>query len=128
MSETFEVFERPSDPQQEPLLTVHPSGRLVLNRAAYELIGRPRTVDLLFRRQMLGKMIGVRAAQPVGPVQPLREPYRVDILRDGGSAAVEAADFFDAYNLRPAEARSWPATLEGQILAADLDTEGQVAT
>lgn len=118
---TFEAFERPVAQPEGPLLTVYPSGRVLWNRAAHELLDSPPAVDLLRNRQLGSNLIGVR------PTTHPETAYRVTMMRDGGPAAVEAKDFFDQYGIVVDQARSWPAALENGVLVVDLGVEGRAA-
>lgn len=57
----FEVFTRGQPPPgMRPTISMHRSGRVALNAAAYAILGRPETVELLFDREV--RRMGIRRA------------------------------------------------------------------
>ncbi len=59
----FETFTRRAAPvASTPLVTIQKRGTFSLNRAAYELLGSPEAVELLYDRDE--RVMGIRAVDP----------------------------------------------------------------
>jgi hypothetical protein len=110
----FEVF----DPQEaarviEPFVSLQRKGTFTLNRAAFDALGQPSHVELLFDRD--DQVIGFR---PVNPSKPTA--YAVRSTDPSGSFAVAGKAFVKHYGIETAVARRWPAVFEHGVLCVQL--------
>ncbi len=87
-------------------MAVHPYGRLSLNSAAYEAIGKPPAVVLHYDRDL--DLIGVTASDG-------SEAYSYPVIKPAASNrwAIAATAYFKEIDLQPAKAVTLPATLDG---------------
>jgi hypothetical protein len=111
----FEVFkERGARTRKElPLVTIQKKGVMALNVAAFEALGSPQAVELLYAPK--AKTIGIRAADPALPhTYNLRQP-KVSQTR-----LVAAVAFLNHYEIRVEATERYPATMMGDVLAIDL--------
>lgn len=95
MIRQWDVFKADIKPgkRYEPLVTLQAKGVLWFNPAAYELLGRPAAVELMFDK--LNGSIGIKAV-------PADSPHAVAIRRanSGDSRAISAATFCVYYGIR----------------------------
>jgi hypothetical protein len=118
----FETFKRQRVPQsQDPTLTLQKRGAMSLNRAAFEAIGEPAAVELLWDREE--RLIGLRKTEPDAPYA-----YAV---RPGSSKQTSAyelsgAAFTKYYGIDTEVTRRYICRLDGDILVADLKEPGLV--
>ena len=115
VSAEFETFTRRAAPVvREPVVALQRRGVLSLNRAAYELLGEPAAVELLFDRA--GRRIGLRPV--VGDA-----PHAYRVRKQPGSATylIGAKAFLQFYGIPHDQARRWGAALLDGVLVADLE-------
>lgn len=112
----FEVFtKRRGMIGKEPAMTLQASGGMGFNEAAFEALGKPKAVELLFDRT--AQIIGVRRADPAKPhAYPVRPPSE---RRDKGFL-VSGRAFVKFYDIEVGVARRWKAYMEGDTLCVDL--------
>ena len=95
MIRQWDVFKADikSGKRYEPLVTLQMKGLLGFNPAAYELLGRPDAVELMFDK--LNGSIGIKAVQA-------DSPHAVTVRRanSSDSRAVSAATFCVYYGIR----------------------------
>ncbi|HXW35996.1 MAG TPA: hypothetical protein VEJ87_15585 [Acidimicrobiales bacterium] len=113
----FEVFTRRRGTiQKSPTMTLQIRGGMGFNQAAYEALGKPEAVELLYAKKE--RIIGVRATEPGQPhAYPVRAP---DQKRDSGFL-VGGRSFTNYYDIDTSVARRYPAYMEGGILCVDLN-------
>lgn len=111
----FEVFRGKRRRQHDPAITIHAKGvTLGINAVAYEELGRPSRVVLLFDRE--DRRIGIRAATEGEEAIA----YRITPNR----SVIPCRDFTATYGLIFAEPRRLPATIaDGVLIAAVGDGE-----
>jgi hypothetical protein len=118
----FEVFARTHARQARgPTLTVTVRGTLNLNAAAWELLGRPETVELLYARDE--RTIGLR---PVGQDEPTA--YLARPIGDGRTRMVSARSFCEWIGADLSAARRYRFAMIDGIGCADLNDPAQVVT
>lgn len=111
----FETFQRPTAPASgEPFVTIQARGNLGLNVAAYEALGEPQSVALLFNKAQ--NSFGLRAVDPHAP-----EAYPVSRQGTANSWTVSGRAFLKEYGVPVGEARRYRAKSVGDILAVDLN-------
>jgi hypothetical protein len=112
----FSTFDRRSVPVTAmPLITLQARGNLSLNRKAYQELGEPETVELLYDEGQ--KIIGLR---PVDPSTPHAYPVR-EMGRRGSNYYVAGKAFCDFYGIETGVARRYMAhSYPGDVLGIDL--------
>jgi len=121
----FEVFEKSSAPiATVPAATIQKRGLISLNRSAYQALGNPEAVELLWDAER--KIIGFRPA----PLEnPNAYPARPQSTKSDRGPVLIAGNLFTRYiGLDTTEARRWVPTVEDGILCIDLNTPGQRVT
>jgi len=109
----FEVFDkRVAISPSEPVVGIQKGGVFTLNRAAFELLGKPVAVELMFNRAK--KVIGFRAAPKVLP-----HAYSVRPNSAGSTYQVSGSAFARYYGISTEKGRRWRAELVGKILTVD---------
>ena len=108
-----------------PFVTIQRGGRVMtINRAAYEMLGGPRAVELLYSKQ--NRVIGVRQVSPKEPYAfPLRGQGRKG--REPSNYLVAAQAFTKHYDIDTSVAMRYPVEMQEDILTIPLD-RGTVAT
>lgn len=122
----FERFDkRHLTPPGDPFLTLQKGGPFSMNRAAFEALGSPEAVELLFDRE--AQAIGMKPA-------PLKELYSYPVHRTGRPGrrptnfVVAGHAFVRYYNIDNTISRRYPAELRDGVLVADLKQGGIDAT
>ena len=108
-----------------PFVTIQRGGRVMsINRVAYEMLGGPEAVELLYSKQ--NRVIGVRQVSP-------KEPYAFP-LRGQGRRGQEPSNYLLAvqaftrhYGIDTSVAMRYPVEMQEDILTIPLD-RGTVAT
>lgn len=118
----FEVFKKSSAPVPSvPSVTIQKRGLMSLNRAAYELVGAPKAVELLWDAER--RVIGMRSATLQNPDA---YPARPQNLKSNRGPILVAGSLFTRHvGLDTSLAKRWVPQLEGDILVIDLTVEGQ---
>jgi hypothetical protein len=111
----FEVFRDRGTRRRDalPSVTLQTKGVIALNSAAYEALGSPEAVELLYAPQ--AKTIGVRKADP-----SLAHAYKPRQQKGGHMRSVAAQAFLRHYDIQVNSTRRYPARMMGDILAFDL--------
>jgi len=118
----FEVFNRRASPRStEPLVTIQKRGTMSFNRAAFEAIGEPEAVELLFDRDE--RVVGFR---PVGADVP--HAYRPRKQGNAYNYIIAGQAFTQYYGIDTGTARRYPAAMFDGVLAVDLKQAGTDAT
>ncbi|MBX6765165.1 MAG: hypothetical protein K6T51_10995 [Rubrobacteraceae bacterium] len=99
------------------MVTIQRSGNFSLNKAAYDLLGSPEAVELLFDRER--QLVGFRKTDPDNP--------RAFGLRAQGKNAVSfmiaGRAFTRHYGIDTTAARRYPVQMQDDILVLDLKGE-----
>jgi hypothetical protein len=111
----FEEF----DPQtgratSEPVISIQRSGGININKAAYEALGGPERVILLFDRGE--RIVGMRRTEPSDP-----RGYAVRPQTRSSSYMVSGKTFLRFYGVDTTSTLRLPATMYGEVLGAKLD-------
>jgi hypothetical protein len=85
-----------------------------LNQDAYEALGRPEAVEMLFDRDE--QVMGLRAA----PKLTTPHAYAVRAQKNSSSLLVSGRAFNQHYGLTADTTRRYPATMIDDVLAIDL--------
>ena len=114
----FEVFDRKAKPKVgQPLVTLQASGTFSMNEAAYEALGSPEEVDLLYDRGE--QIVGCRPAKGSPHSYPIKPQQNARTYQTGGRA------FCSHYGIGTGLARRFAAGMIGDVLAIDLKETGQ---
>lgn len=113
---TFETFEKQRQPPTtEPAVTLQKKGSFALNASAFDVLGKPEAVELLYDRDE--RLIGLRPAlsenpnsYPVRPVKPGSRSYIV-----AGTA------FAKHYGIELGHARRWIGRIRSGMLVLDMN-------
>jgi hypothetical protein len=118
----FKVFEKGSAPVATvPSATIQKRGMISLNRAAFNLIGAPSAVQLLWDEER--RVIGLRAA---AIDSPNAYPARPQSSKAGKGPVLIAGSLFTRFiGLDTSDAHRWVPAIEDEILCIDLSTPGQ---
>lgn len=120
---SFEEFKRNRMPStQEPAVTIQKRGALSLNTAAYEALGSPKHVVLLYDRE--NELIGIQKASGTTP-----HAYAVrGVGNNEATRVVSGKAFLSYYGIPRDLARRWIAAMEEDILVIDLKQPGTEVT
>lgn len=112
----FEVFDKKMAPlAKSPSLTIQKRGIFSINKAAYNLIGSPDTVELLYDKEK--RIIALRASD--GPhAYAVR---RQSTERDTGQVVLSAAAFTQYYDIDTTTSRRYQPYEKDSMLCVDLD-------
>lgn len=117
----FETFKRQrSKPGSGPEVTIQRRGTFSLNAQAYEGLGEPEAVELLYDRE--DRLIGVRKVSP-----DTRHAYAVRPLNRGRTWLFSGQAFLKWYGIESPVARRWAVTFEDGTLILDLKQPGEEA-
>ncbi len=119
----FEVFDkRASTSSKIPMVTIQMRGHFSLNKAAYDAMGQPDHVELLYDRQE--KLIGFR---PTEASNPRAYPVKPQGTRSTGRQVAGQA-FAKYYDLDVSTARRYSVEMKDGILVLDLKNESTEVT
>jgi hypothetical protein len=114
----FEVFMgRTSPALREAALTIYPRGLFSVNRAAWNALGEPAAVELLFDRTE--RLIGLRGA-------PAQVPHAYPLRTQSASSSVLVSGraFTRHFGISTDVARRYLAKMIGDVLAVDVKEQG----
>jgi hypothetical protein len=120
----FETFKRQRTKPGEPFLTIQRKGVFSLNRAAFELMGEPEAVELLYDPD--SKLIGLRKSDP-----EVHHAYVVRSLggRGGDSTfLISGMAFTNYYGIDTSTTTRRTPSVDGDILIVDLKDPGTPVT
>jgi len=119
----FEVYDkRRASASKHPYVTMQRRGPFSFNRAAYELMGSPEAIELLYDRDE--ERIGFRPASPDRPQAfPMRPQGKNSVTH-----IVAGQSFANHYGLDVSVARRYPVRMEDEILVLDLRGDSVEAT
>lgn len=116
----FEVFDRRSRPvSHQATVTIQKRGNFSLNKAAFQALGEPEAVELLFDRSE--RLIGMRPSEVRN-----RHAYPVRKQQNAQSYLVAGNAFNQYYQIETGVTRRWDASIQDGILVIDLKQESQV--
>ena len=118
----FEVFQRRSAPVvNQPLVTIQARGTMSFNRAAFEALGEPAAVELLYDRAE--RLMGFRPVDPAAPhaYQPRKQGRTANYI-------VAGTAFTQYFGIETGAARRYPAAMLEGALVVDLKQPGTDAT
>jgi hypothetical protein len=109
----FEVFDkRQARLTDEPMVTIQRRGFIAMNHAAFNALGSPKAVELLYDRAK--HIVGLRSANLRAPhVYPVRPNTK------GTSHVVSGLAFVKHYGIDASVARRWRAEMRGDILCVE---------
>lgn len=118
----FETFKRQRAPlTTEPAITIQKRGTFSLNAPAFEALGSPEYLELLYDRDE--RLIGLRKADAHVP-----HAYVVRPLGNGTTQMVSGTAFLAFYGIEFDAARRWIGRLQDDMLVIDLKEPGVEVT
>ena len=115
----WQVFDkRAATASKNPLVTIQRGGHFSLNKAAYQAMGEPETVELLFDREE--GLIGFR---PVDATNPRGFPVRPQGKNSPTTFMVAGQAFAKHYEIDASTARRYGVEMKDGILILDLNSE-----
>lgn len=122
MSFNFEEFTQRNTPASSklPRVSLHRKGNFSLSQAAYETLGSPESVVLLYDREK--RAIGFRAAK-----NGERHAYSVRRQKNSKSYLVGAIAFCQHYGIDASTTRIFDPQTVNNILVIELDKGTEVA-
>ncbi len=121
MTDDFEVFGgRASRGRRGSYVTLQKAGIIVLSPEAWDALGSPEAVELLFSQER--RAVGIRAAAP-----DAAHAYRTRKVASTLGRLVTAKAFFTAYGIALEKAQRFPATMNGAMLTVPLGKERATA-
>lgn len=101
-------------------MTLAHRGQLSLNEAAFNGLGRPKAVELMYSRT--DRVIGIRA---VDPAEPHAYVPRTAVKNQGrGPYIISGAAFFSHFDIRVDQTTRYTVTVQDDILVIDLKKPG----
>ena len=111
----FEVFDkRAAVASKHPYVTMQRKGPFSFNQPAFELMGSPEAVELLYDRDT--QRVGFR---PVDPGRPRAFPVRAQ-GKNSVTHVVAGQSFARHFELDTSVARRYSVAMEGDMLILDL--------
>jgi hypothetical protein len=116
---SFEVFKKNRMPSKvQPSVTIQRRGAISLNTAAFEAIGSPSHVELLYDRDE--RLIGLRSSDEATP-----HAYLVrGVGQNEATHVVSGKAFLTYYDIPQDVARRWAAEERDGVLVVDLKQPG----
>lgn len=116
----FEVFDKRQSPlAKAPTITIQRRGLMSMNRAAFNLIGAPSTVELLYDRD--AHVVGIR---PASEDVPHAYSVRFQGDKETGPVVIAGTAFCQFYDIDTETSRRWTPSVSGGILCIDLTQPG----
>lgn len=113
----WEVYSRQGrNASSEPLVSIQRTGSLALNKAAYDAIGKPEAVQLLFDRQE--QLIGLRPA-----ARGDENAYVVRRQERSSTHLVAARTFTNYYDIDTSATRRYQTEMYDDVLGVHLQQE-----
>lgn len=111
----WKVYDRKSKPRvTQPLVTLQAAGTFSMNEAAYEALGRPEQVDLLYSEEE--RLIGFRAADDTSP-----HSYPISPQPNGRTYQTGGKAFCSYFGIETGTARRFAAKMIDDVLSIDLN-------
>lgn len=119
----FETYKRQRlTPSGEPFITIQKKGIFSLNRAAYEALGAPDAVELLYNRE--DRLIGIRKVnKSVGHAYSVRA-----FGKSGMTWLVSGTAFLSYYDIPIPDPVRRAARVEKNMLVVDLKDPGVIVS
>jgi hypothetical protein len=119
----WETYKRQRlTPSDEPFITIQKKGIFSLNRAAYDALGSPDTVELLYDREH--RFIGIRKVN-----KSVEHSYKVRAFgKSGMSWLVSGTAFTKYYEIAVPEPVRRVARVEKDTLVIDLNEPGVIVS
>jgi len=114
----WEVFKgRGTRPEDEPIVSIQTRGAMSLNRAAWQALGEPEAVELLYKHRQ--QLVGLRAAQD----PTARHAYSLRATNRGTTHVLSFVAFAQRYGIEihSTEARRYAAEMQGNMLVFGLN-------
>ncbi len=119
----FEVFDkRAAVASKHPYVTMQRKGPFSFNQAAFDLMGSPEAVELLYDRDT--ERVGFR---PTDPERPRAFPVRAQ-GKNSVTHVVAGQSFAKHYGLDTSVARRYSVAMDGDMLILDLRGESTDVT
>lgn len=114
----FEVFSRSrSRVRKQPMIALQRRGDFTLNQGAFEALGMPKAVELLFDPKE--RIVGLRAVDPEAPTAyPVRKHTGASHVY-----AITGKGFVGQYGISTDASWRLPATLYGDVLGVTVPSE-----
>jgi hypothetical protein len=115
----FETFKRQRAPiTDEPAITIQKRGAISINPPAYELLGEPSHLELLYDREE--RLIGLRKVESTVPHAYMVRP----LGKSGTTHLVSGRAFLAWYGIELGTAHRWIARMQDDTLIVDLKQPG----
>lgn len=114
----FEVFQRGRRAAVGAYVSIQTKGAMAISFAAWESIGRPEAVRLLWS----GEDGGIVGLQPCGLDEDNAYRVRMEGKNPEGPRALAARDFTKHYDIDTSGARRFPVQVENGVLLFKLNT------
>jgi hypothetical protein len=114
----FETFTRQRKTGRQPYVTMQKKGVISLNKAAFDALGQPETVELLYDSE--ARLVALRKVDSsVEHAYQVRAP-----VENHATWLVSGAAFMSYYEIDNSESVRRPARLENDLLVIDLNHPG----
>ncbi len=112
----WELFTRRGAPRRKDVaaVSIQKQGGFNINRVAYERLGQPDAVELLYNRRQ--NRVGIRPAAP-----GVEHSYPIRHQDNSGSFLFSALAFLHHNEIPHIVTRRFNATMEGSMLVVDLN-------
>jgi hypothetical protein len=113
------LFDRRAQPKtRKPRVTLQAAGTFSMNEAAYDALGRPEHVEMLYNEKK--KLVGFRATgEESAHSYPIKPQVNARTFQTGGRA------FCSAFGIDTGTARRFAAKLQDDVLVIDLKDEAK---
>jgi hypothetical protein len=114
----WEVFKgRATRPGDEPIISISTHGAMSLSRSAWDALGKPEAVELLYKRGE--RLVGLRAAED----PTARHAYPLRPVDRASTHVLSFVAFAQRYGIAisPTVSRRYVAEMRGNILTIDLN-------
>ena len=114
----FETFTRQRKSDRQPYVTMQKKGVISLNKAAFDALGQPDSVELLYDSE--SRLVGLRKVDSsIDHAYQVRAP-----VENHATWLVSGAAFVSYYEIDNSESIRRPARLEEDLLVIDLNHPG----
>ena len=114
----FETFTRQRKSDRQPYVTMQKKGVISLNKAAFDALGQPDSVELLYDSE--SRLVGLRKVD-----SSIEHAYQVRApVENHATWLVSGAAFVSYYEIDNSESIRRPARLEEDLLIIDLNHPG----
>jgi len=115
LTDEWTVFDARNTPAvTTPVVTIQKAKNFAMNKAAYELLGEPETVEYLFNKKL--QKVGFRKVDPTAP-----HAYKVRKQANSRSFQMSGHSFIKTYGIRTIDGSlRFEPRMEGDTLVIDL--------